>query len=147
MYNSAFLIHQSMKAKTDAKVLKAKIALNRTVPKKLLDVGPCTTAETVDCSPPGRTSCSWLTLPACPVRTLVAVSPSNATNPAPASTTAGTCPNTPGPTQYVLNNIPKTPLPHHNTQEDASTPFKRLEVEQITGHQSVRGRGGVITVL
>ena len=28
-----------------------------------------------------------------------------------------------------------------------STPLQRLEVEQITGHQTVRGRGGVIAVL
>ena len=27
------------------------------------------------------------------------------------------------------------------------TPRQRLEVEKITGHQSVRGRGGVIAVM
>ena len=30
---------------------------------------------------------------------------------------------------------------------DVSTPAEHLDVEQITGHQSVRGRGGVIAVL
>ena len=37
--------------------------------------------------------------------------------------------------------------PYHVTQDDVSTPLQRLEVEQITGHQPVRGRGGVIAVL
>ena len=37
--------------------------------------------------------------------------------------------------------------PYHVTQDDASSPLQRLEVEKITGHHSVRGRGGVIAVL
>ena len=41
--------------------------------------------------------------------------------------------------QYVLNNVSKTSPPYHVTQDDVSTPLQRLEVEQITGHQSVRG--------
>ena len=36
---------------------------------------------------------------------------------------------------------------YHVTQDDVSTPLQRLEVEKISGHQSVRGRGGVIAVL
>ena len=52
-----------------------------------------------------------------------------------------------GLTQYVLHNLSKTSPPYHVTQDDASAPLQRLEVEKITGHQSVRGRGGVITVL
>ena len=35
----------------------------------------------------------------------------------------------------------------HVAQDDVSAPLQRLEVEKITGHQSVRGRGGVIAVL
>ena len=50
-------------------------------------------------------------------------------------------------TQYVLNNFSKKSPPYHVTQDDVSTPLQRLEVEQITGHQSVRGRGGVIAVM
>ena len=50
-------------------------------------------------------------------------------------------------TQYVLNNVSKKFPPYHVTQGDVSTPLQRLEVEQITGHQSVRGRGGIIAVL
>ena len=52
-----------------------------------------------------------------------------------------------GLTQYVLNNFSETSPPYHVTQDDVSTPIQRLAVEQITGHQSVRGRGGVIAVL
>ena len=50
-----------------------------------------------------------------------------------------------GLTRYVLNNFSrKSPL-YHVTQDDVST-LQRLEVE-ITGHQSVRGRGEVIAVM
>ena len=42
-----------MKANTDAKVLKAKLALNWTGPYKVLDVGPCSSMETPDGSPLG----------------------------------------------------------------------------------------------
>ena len=52
-----------------------------------------------------------------------------------------------GLTQYVLNNFSKKSPPYHATQDDVSTPLQRLEVEQITGHHSVRERGGVIAVL
>ena len=41
----------------------------------------------------------------------------------------------------------KKSSPYHVTQDDVSTPLQRLEVAQITGHQSVRGRGDVIAVL
>ena len=53
-----------------------------------------------------------------------------------------------GLTQYVLNNFfsQKSP-PYHVTQDDVSTPLQRPEVEKITGHQSVGGRGGVIAVM
>ena len=37
--------------------------------------------------------------------------------------------------------------PYHATQDDVSAPLQRIEVEKITGHQSVRGRDGVIAVL
>ena len=50
-------------------------------------------------------------------------------------------------TQYVLDNVSKKSPPYRVTQDDVSVPLQRLEVEKITGHQSVRGRGGVIAVL
>ena len=52
-----------------------------------------------------------------------------------------------GLTQYVLNKFSKQSPPYHITQDDVSTPLQRLVVEQTTGHQSVRGQGGVISVL
>ena len=52
-----------------------------------------------------------------------------------------------GLTQYVLNNFSKNRPPYHVTQDDVSTPLQRLEVEKVTGHQLVRGRGGVIAVM
>ena len=48
VYNSASTIRQVVKANTDAKVLKAKLALNWTGPYKVLAVGPCSFAETPD---------------------------------------------------------------------------------------------------
>ena len=50
-------------------------------------------------------------------------------------------------TQYVLNDSSKNPPPYHVTQDDVSIPLQRLEVEKITGHQSVRGRGGIIAAM
>ena len=52
-----------------------------------------------------------------------------------------------GLTQYVLNNFSEKFPPYHVTQDDVSAPLQRPEVEKITGHQSVRRRGGVIAVL
>ena len=52
-----------------------------------------------------------------------------------------------GLTQYVLNNFSKKSPPYHVTRDDVSSPLQRLEVEQITGHQSIRGQSGVIAAL
>ena len=51
VYSSASTIRQGVKANTDAKVLKAKLALNWTGPYKVLAVGPCSATETPDGSP------------------------------------------------------------------------------------------------
>ena len=50
-------------------------------------------------------------------------------------------------TQSVLSNFSKKSPPNHVTQGDVSLPLQRLEVENIIGHQSVRGRSGVIAVI
>ena len=50
-------------------------------------------------------------------------------------------------TKYELNSFTTESAPFHVTFDDVSPPPERLEVEQITGHQLVRGRGGVIAVL
>ena len=52
-----------------------------------------------------------------------------------------------GLTQYVLNNYTTKSPPYHVTEDDVSDSLHRLEVEKISGHQSVRGCGGVIAVL
>ena len=52
-----------------------------------------------------------------------------------------------GLTQYVLNKFTKKSLPYHVTQNDVLAPLQRLEMDRIAGHQSVRGRGGVIAVM
>ena len=49
--------------------------------------------------------------------------------------------------KYVLNSFTSKSPPFHATFDDVSTPPERLEIEQITGRQLVRGRGGVIAVL
>ena len=54
VYNSASTIPQGVKANTDAKVLKAKLALNWTGPYKVLAVGLCSSADTPDGSPLGE---------------------------------------------------------------------------------------------
>ena len=50
-------------------------------------------------------------------------------------------------TQYVLDSFSKKSPPYHVTEDDISTPLQHLEVDKDTGHQSVRGRGGVIAVM
>ena len=52
-----------------------------------------------------------------------------------------------GLTQHVLNNFSKKFPPYHVTQDNVSTPLRRLEEGKITGHQSIRERDGVIAVL
>jgi len=52
-----------------------------------------------------------------------------------------------GLTPYVLNSYANKSPPYHVTENDVSTPVERLEVERISGHQSVRGRGGTMAVL
>ena len=47
-------IRQGVKANTDAKVLKTKLALNWTGPYKILTVGPCSAGKTPDGSPVGN---------------------------------------------------------------------------------------------
>ena len=50
-------------------------------------------------------------------------------------------------TQYMLNSFSAKSPAFHVTLDDVSPPPERLEVEHITGHQLVRGRGGIIAVL
>ena len=94
MYNSVSPIRQGVKANTDAKVLKAKLALNWTGPSKVLAVGPCSSAETPDGSPLGD-NLLYLDLPSdlpgSDARRRVAI---ECCKPCANPTTAVTCPNT-----------------------------------------------------
>ena len=51
MYTSASTTRRGVKANTNAKVLKAKLALNWTGPYNFLQVGPCSSADTSGGSP------------------------------------------------------------------------------------------------
>ena len=149
MYNSASTIRQGVKANTDAKVLKAKLALNWTGPYNILVVGPCSAVETPHGSPLGKNLlCLDLPsdLPGSDARRRVAIERCKpCANPHDSGDMAKYLPA--GLTQYVLNIFSKKSPPYHVTQDDVSTPLQRLEVGQITGHQSVRGRSVVIAVL
>ena len=147
VYNSAFTIRQGVKANTDAKILKAKLALDWTGPSKVLAVGRCSVAETPDGSPlgyhllyldlpfrPARFGCS----PACGERTLQALyqPPQQQWHAEiPTGGADAVCP------QHFFQETPS--LLRHSRRRFGSP----SEVEKITGHQSVRGRGGVIAVV
>ena len=148
VYKSAIIIRQVVKANTDAKVHQAKLALNWTGPYKVLAVGPCSAAETPNGSPL-RSNLLYVNLPSdlpgCDARRRVAIERCKpCANPHDSGDMPKLLPA--GRTQYVLNKFSKTSPPYHVTQNDVSTPLERLEVEKITGYQSIRGRGGVIAV-
>ena len=147
IYNSESTIRQGVRSGTDDKVLKAKLSLLWTGPFKILAVGPC--AKAPDGKPladkllyldlpsdmPGKDSKHRVSV----VRCKPCANPHD-TEDMPRFLPAGL-------TQYVLNNYTTKSPPYHVTEDDVSAPVERLEVEQITGHQSVRGRGGVMAVL
>ena len=149
VYNTAATIRQGAKTDTDAKVLKAKLSINWTGPYKVLAVGPYTPADTPDDSTLGD-KLLYLDLPSdmpgADARRRVSV---QRCKPCANPHDQGDMPKylPAGLTQYVLNNFSKKSLPYHVTQDDVSTPLQRLEVEKTTGHQSVRGRGGLIAVM
>ena len=109
MYNSASTIRQDVKANADAKVLKAKLALNWTGPYKVLAVGPCSSAETPDGSPLGD-NLVFLDLPSehpgSDDRRRVAIEPCKlCASPRDSSDIPNYLPA--GLTQYVLHNCSK----------------------------------------
>ena len=149
VYNTAATIRQGAKPDADAKVLKAKLPLNWTGPYKVLAVGFCFSADTPDGSPLGVKLLYLDRLPDKPgadARRRVSI---QRFKPCANPHDRGDMPKyfPAGLTQYVLNNFSKKSPPYHVTPDDVSTPLHRLEVEQITRHQSVRGRGGVIAVM
>ena len=147
MYNTAATIRQGVKTDTDTKVRKAKLSINWTGLYKVLAVGPCTPPDARGGSPLGD-KLLYLdppsNMPCADARRRVSV---QRCKPCVNPHDQGDMPKylSARLTQYVLRNVSRNPPPYHVTQ-DVSTPLRRLEVEKITGHQSVRGRGGVIAV-
>ena len=119
-------IRQGMKANTDAKVLKAKLALNWAGPYKILAVGPCSDAETPDGSPLGS-NLLYLDLPSelpcSDHRRRVAI---ERCKPCANPHESGDMPKYPpaGLTQYVLNNFfQEVPIvPRHSRRRFDSPP-------------------------
>ena len=134
---------------TDAKVLKSTLKLNWTEPYKVLVVGPCSSAYTPDCSPLGA-KLLYLDLPSdMPGANARRGVPVQRCKPCTNAHDHGDMPEylPAGLTRYVLNNLSKKSFPYHVAQDDVSAPLQRLEVEKIIGHQSIRGRGGIIAVM
>ena len=149
VYNTAATIRQDVTPDTDAKVLKAKVSLSRTGPYKALAVGSCFSADTPNGFSLGA-KLLYLDLPfdmpGAHARRRVSV---QRCKPCATPHDHGDIPKyLPGVlTQYVPNNFSKEFPPYHAAQDDVSSPIQRLEVENITGHQSVRSQGDVITVM
>ena len=109
MYNSASTIRQGVKANTDAKVLKAKLALHWTGPYNVLAIGPCSSADTPGGSPLGD-NLFYLDLPSdlpgSDARRRVAIERCKpCANPHDSNGMPKYLPA--GLTQYVLNNFSK----------------------------------------
>lgn len=147
VYNHEAAIRQGASPQTNDQVLKAKLSLNWTGPWKILVVGPATTSP--DKSPvadkllypdlpsgmPGQDSKRRVSVARCKP----CANPHDLTD-MPRYLPAGL-------TQYVLNSYTSKAPPYHVTTDDVEADAERIEVERITGHQSVRGRGGKLAVL
>ena len=145
VYNTVATTRQGAKTGTDAKVLKAKHSFNRTGPYEVLEVGLCTPTDTPDGSPLGA-QLLYLDISSyisgADARRRVSVQRCNSYDHADMPKYLPV-----GLTQYALYNFSKNPPPYHVIQDDVWTPLRKLQMEKITGNQSVRGRGGVIAVL
>ena len=149
VYNSASTIRQAAKKDTDANVLKTKLSLNWYTSFKILAVGPARASGIPD-NRPLHDKILFLDLSSdLPVGTPSPAYPSNDASLAGAPTTSPTSPKylPANLTTYVLTASATKSPPYHVTVDDVSPPPERLELKRITGHQLVRGRRGVITVL
>ena len=149
IYNSAATIRQGAKKNTDDLVLKAKFSLSWTGPFKILAVGPAAASDTPDGRPLAR-RLLYLDLPTdaqgpdsrrrvsilrCkPCRNPYDTDDIPKCLPADLST-------------YVLHSFDSKSPPFHVTPEDVSAPAGHCDVDHISGHQLVRGRGGFVAVL
>ena len=147
IYNSESTIRQGSSRKTEDKILKAKLSLNWTGPFKILAVGPAKSA------PDGRPVGDKLLyldlpsdLPGQDAKRRVSVARCKPCfNPHDDSDMPQYLPA--GLTQYVLNKHSEKSPPYHVTHDDIAEHFERVEVDKITAHQAVRGRGGKIAVM
>ena len=130
----------------DATVLKVKLSLNWTGPFKILEVGPAASA------PDKRRLADkvlYLNLPS--------DMPGASAKPRVTVERCKPCTGHTMPTARGFHQLDYRALcPQQTPQQVTSPPVldsdvriedQRLEVEKITGHQSVRARGGVIAVL
>ena len=147
--NFATTLNQGTQKGTDATVFKTKLALNWIGPFKILAVGTAPASDVPDnrslhdkhlyldvpSGLPGRDFERRVSVERCkPYR-----------RPGDTSDVPKYLPS--DLTQYVLNSFSAKSPRFHVTLDDVSPQPERLEVEQITDHHLVRGRGGVITVL
>ncbi|CAM9862787.1 unnamed protein product [Sphacelaria rigidula] len=149
MYNDVKTINQGASSKSSSldEVLKAKLSLNWTGPWEILPVGPSATAP--DKSPVGA-KLLYLDFPTdepglkpknrvSMLRCKPCIPPHDSSD-MPKQLPVGL-------SQYVFTKYAiKTPS-YHMTVEDADAPLERVEVDRISGHQLVRGRGGKIAVM
>ena len=112
--NSASTIRQGVKANTDAKVLKVKLALNWTGLTKSYQLVPAPLLTSRTARRSAITSSIWISLPTCPVRMLVGVWRSNAYKPCANPHDSSEMPKYPpaGLTQYVFYKISKKSRPY-----------------------------------
>ena len=149
IYNTAATICLGAKKGTDATILKTKFSSNWSGPFKILPVGPAPASAVPDGRPlhgkllyfylpsdmPGRDSKRHASVVRCkPSRNPDDIHDLLTNRPADL-------------TKYVLNSVSTKSPPFNVTLDDISPPPERLEVEQITGHKLVCGRGGVLAVL
>ena len=149
VYNSAASIRQGAKKDIDTSVLKTNFSLDWIEPFKILAVG-LAPASDVPGNRPIHDKLIFLDIPSdqperdsnhrvCVERCKPCCSPDD-TNGIPKNLPADL-------TKYVLNSFTSKSPPFHVTFNYVSPPPERLEVEQVAGHQLVRGRGGFIAVL
>ena len=149
VYNTAATIRQGARKNTDDQVLKAKLSLPWTGPFQILAVGPADAADTPDGRPlgshllylelpsdmPGPESRARVSVYRCkPCHSAYDIDDFPAHLPAALS-------------KYVLHSFGKKCPPSNIAAEDVVPSPDLLELDYISEHQLVRGRGGFMAVL
>ena len=149
VYNTAATIRQGATKDAGGGVLKSKLALNWTGPYKILAVGPCPAAASPDARPVGEKLLFLdlpLNMPGLDAKRRVSVVRCKpCSNPHDNTDMPRYLPA--GLTEYVLNKYTTKSPPYHVTTEDVTPRIERLEVDRITAHRFVRGRGGLLAIM